>query len=76
MTIRKSVLVLALAISAFSATQASAFFGYDDDRDPPKGLNGVSATGLTDQGLADLKVGKAAHSKSVVLPDGSRVEIK
>lgn len=77
MTIRKSTLVLALAVSAFTATHASAFFS--NERPPPRGLNGASLNGLADQGLAEGNKRGDAEAfplKGVVLPDGSRIVVK
>lgn len=73
MTIRKTTLVLALAISAFSATHASAFLG--EDRPPPRGLNGTSLSGVTDQAPV-AKQESTFEVKAAVLADGSRVEFK
>lgn len=78
MSARKSILVLTISALSLYATQASAFFGLKDDRAPPKGLNGPTYNGVTDQSLA-AEVKNAAEStmvKNVVFPDGSRIELK
>ncbi|WP_210485673.1 hypothetical protein [Microvirga antarctica] len=72
MSVRLSTVSLAVVLIGLSASTASAFFGYRDERPPPKGLNGLSRTGFSLSGLNAVGTTVTA----VTLRDGTPVRVK
>jgi hypothetical protein len=70
MKIRVHTVVLAAAMALSSLSPAAALRG--ETRPPPNGMNGVSVNG---QSIGEHTV-SAATLKSVVLKDGSRIELR
>ncbi|WP_210485672.1 hypothetical protein [Microvirga antarctica] len=72
MSVRIPVLSLAAVLIGLSASTASAFFGYRDERPPPNGLNGVSLNGFSVSGLSTA----VSLGTTVALRDGTIVTLK
>jgi len=71
MTIRCKAYALVLGAGLLAATNAQAWFSWDE-RPPPNGSNGLSANGFSVKGFAH----EGVTLKGAVLKGGARVVLK